>query len=626
MNKIAQILLLVLMLSISWDGLAQINIIESGGWLETAFVKWSPFSGAESYNVYCSGQGLSKYSIDRPLIRRYGSYMRADVPGLAAGSYTLEVVPVVNGIEDAAHSISTPVLIVKAHLREGFAFTNGMVPGAYQSNGTPKSGAVVIYVTESNANTVTCDVKNNKGVPTTYSGIMNILTNKGKGYDKTPLIIRVIGTVRTVADLNNGNFLYFGGYNNTTRQLENITLEGIGEDATVYGFGIGFKRAKGIEVRNVGIMLFGDDGVGMDTDNSYIWIHNCDFFYGKPGADADQVKGDGSIDMKYNSSRISLSYNHFWDSGKVMGCGGATGEDSSLLISFHHNWFDHADSRCPRLTNTTAHVYNNYYDGVAKYSVGTAYNTSAFVEANYFRGGVRPMTISGQGTDTYNSATGSYDLEGTFSGQNGGMTKAFGNTFDNTTKFVDQNIHATQFDAYTVSARNERIPATVASVKGGFVYNNFDTDATMYPSTPDSPDDAKAKVLAYAGRMNGGDFKWSFVNSVDDISAEVNAPLKAAIINYQSSLLSIQGIVGLTSPKSVDGGNKVQAWFNPSTNKLEVRSSEIVSYVRIYSLDGICRISGQTVLNQLEAGSLQPGMYVMLVTANGRNYKLIFMK
>ena len=65
-------------------------------------------------------------------------------------------------------------------------------------------------------------------------------------------------------------------------------------------------------------MLFGDDAVSMDTDNYHNWVHNCDFFYGKPGPEADQVKGDGSIDMKYRSTRTTISYNHFFDSGNCL--------------------------------------------------------------------------------------------------------------------------------------------------------------------------------------------------------------------------------------------------------------------------------------------------------------------
>ena len=56
-----------------------INITESKGWFESAYAKWAPFSGAESYNVYCNDK-----LIDKQLVRLYPSYVRADVLGLAA--------------------------------------------------------------------------------------------------------------------------------------------------------------------------------------------------------------------------------------------------------------------------------------------------------------------------------------------------------------------------------------------------------------------------------------------------------------------------------------------------------------------------------------------------------------
>jgi pectate lyase len=602
---------------------AQINITESVGWLESAYAKWAPYAGATGYNVYCSGQGLNNVKADNQLIRSYCTYIRVDVLGLAAGTYTLKVVPVVNGAEVVSMAATTTSLTVKAHTREGFAFTNSVIPGAYNMDGTPKTGAIIIYLTEANANTLNCDVKNDKGVATSYSGIMNILTNRGKGYDKTPLIIRVIGTVKTITGLNAGNFFYFGGFNSTTRLIENITVEGVGDDATAYGYGFGFKRAKGIEIRNLGIMMFGDDGVGMDTDNFNIWIHNNDFFYGKPGADADQVKGDGSIDMKYNSTRITLSYNHFWDSGKVMGCGGATGETTNLLISYHHNWFDHADSRCPRLTNTNGHVYNNYYDGVAKYGVGTAYNVSAFVESNYFRGYERPITISGQGTDTYNSANGLYDLQGTFSGQAGGMAKSYNNKYDNCIKYVPSTVNAVQFDAYEVSSRTEILPATVKAFTGGYVYNNFDTDPTMYVSNPDSPDDAKANVMAYSGRMNGGDFKWTFNNAVDDANSEVNAPLKASIVAYQSKLVAIQSETGVISGVNTPSSVQIGLYPNPVINSLNISSDVSVKVVEIYSVTGI-RLTTKANAKSVDITHLAKGTYIVVVeTEIGKVQKMI---
>lgn len=62
-----------------------VQISESKGWLESVYAKWTPYSGAESYNVYCNDK-----KIDEQLIRLYPSFVRADVLGLAAGTYNLK--------------------------------------------------------------------------------------------------------------------------------------------------------------------------------------------------------------------------------------------------------------------------------------------------------------------------------------------------------------------------------------------------------------------------------------------------------------------------------------------------------------------------------------------------------
>ncbi|MCA1745805.1 MAG: hypothetical protein LC643_08940 [Bacteroidales bacterium] len=71
-----------------------VEIVQSDGWLESAFVKWTPVDGADSYNVYLSGEGIVDQKLDNPLIRSYGTFYRADAVGLKGGSYTLKVVPV----------------------------------------------------------------------------------------------------------------------------------------------------------------------------------------------------------------------------------------------------------------------------------------------------------------------------------------------------------------------------------------------------------------------------------------------------------------------------------------------------------------------------------------------------
>ncbi|WP_343696330.1 hypothetical protein [Flavobacterium sp.] len=119
------------------------------------------------------------------------------------------------------------------------------------------------------------------------------------------------------------------------------------------------------------------DNIGLQQDNDYVWVHNCDLFYGDAGSDADQIKGDGALDCK-NSTYITFSYNHFWDNGKASLLGLSEGTTSGLYITYHHNWFDHSDSRHPRVRYYSAHIYNNYYDGNSKYGAGSTLGSSVF--------------------------------------------------------------------------------------------------------------------------------------------------------------------------------------------------------------------------------------------------------
>ena len=521
---------------------------------ESLYACWSPVSGAIRYDVKYSGNGISDTTADYQLVRQYPDGYRIDIPGLKPGDYnlTIEAYDSKGSIIDKA---SVEISGVYPFTREGFAFTGSDTPGAYQSDGTLKDGTRILYVSADNVNTVTLElIKDNKGKTEVKTGLADILSLLGKGYDKRPLDVRIIGTITGAefANLKDNNYINLQG-NKTDYRFENVTIEGIGDDATLYGYGICFKRTSYVEIRNPGIMLFGDDAISMDTDNHHIWLHNIDFFYGAPGRDADQVKGDGSIDMKYQSTDITIDNNHFFDSGKVMGCGGTTGETENLRITYHHNWFDHADSRCPRLHYTTAHIYNNYYDGVPVYSIGNTTESSAFIESNYFRNCKRPIMISGQGTDAYDEAKGTYTLKGTFSGQDGGINKVYDNYFaENTPKLVYQTAHPTQFDAYIVESRDEKIPSSVVSVKGKWSYSNFDTDESMYVSHPDAVKDVPDIVTSRAGRMGGGDFKWTFDNAKDDADHEVNTPLKSAITSYRTSLVAIQGPEGFDAYSGTD--------------------------------------------------------------------------
>ncbi|WP_417942945.1 T9SS type A sorting domain-containing protein [Flavobacterium sp. RS13.1] len=532
-----RILLYMAFIFISSNMKAQ-TITKSSGWLESAFVEWTPVAGADSYNVYYTGGGETNKKIDEQLIRSYGTYFRADVPGLAAGSYTLTIKPVTVGVESIGTTTSS--LTVLAHDRSGFAFSNGRVPGAYNLNGTLKNDAVVLYITQNTKNTIAFSVVTNANgtTKTNYVGLQGILDGFKKGLDKRPLAIRLIGNITDPATLYNGDIVI----ENKRNALSSITMEGIGNDAVVNGWGIRIKTSTNIEIRNLGFMLTDaseGDNIGLQQDNDYIWVHNCDLFYGAKGGDADQAKGDGALDAK-KSTYITFSYNHFWDSGKSNLLGLSEGKTTDLYITYHHNWYDHSDSRHPRVRYYSAHIYNNYYDGNSKYGAGSTLGSSLFMEANFFRNCKYPMLISKQGTDTFGGAV------GTFSGEAGGTIKAFNNVMSGQTRYVPYNAttNPIEFDAIEVGDKTQAISNTIKSKLGANTYNNFDIDpAIMYTYTPDSPEDAKTKVMLYSGRVEGGDFKHTFNNAVDDTSSDVNAVLMNGLISYTTKLVLVQGEV-----------------------------------------------------------------------------------
>lgn len=591
-----------------------LKIQEVGGWLESAFVKWEAVAGAQAYNVYLTGGGLTDKKLDAPLVRQYATGFRADAPGLKAGSYTLKVAAVVGG-KEGTPTVSNSVNVL-AHDRAGFAFQGGRVPGGYKTDGTPKDGAVILYVTDKSKDTVSLTVTGASANPCV--GIQNILDAYKKGKDARPLIIRLVGQVKDPTTLLAGDMVI----ENANLATGSITLEGVGHDAVADGWGIRIKNASNIEVRNLGVMNVNSgegDNIGLQQNNDHVWVHNVDLFYGDAGSDADQAKGDGSLDCK-KSTYVTFSFNRFWDNGKSNLLGLSENTTTGLYIDYHHNWYDHSDSRHPRVRFYSAHVYNNYYDGVSKYGVGSTLGSSVFVEGNVFRNCKYPIMTSMQGTDVWNDSKQANDYANmpTFSEEDGGSIKAWNNTMEGQKRFVAYGAagftnSTVDFDAYVAKSRDEKVPATVKSAYGANTYNNFDTDATvMYAYTADAPAAAKTKVTTYAGRVQNGDFKWTFNNATDDTASAVNAKLKAALVGYTSSILRIQGEGAFqtvsTGPRSA--ANRTALRFDARTNIISLEPGHTLRTVEIRRLDGSLALSA-TGTASVSLANLGRGLYLV---------------
>lgn len=517
-----------------------IQITEAKGWQESAYLKWAPFEGASSYNVYVDDK-----KIDAQLVRQYASYYRADVLGLKEGTYSVKVVPVNAEGKEIAGANTASNLVVKSYNREGFAHFKYAGVGAYNNDGTLKAGAKVLYITAKTAKTVSTTV--NTGKQETITGLQSIIDAYSKGKDKTPIAFRIIGKVN-LSDLDHisssAEGLQIKG------AMMNMTFEGVGDDATVYGFGFLLREAESVEFRNFAIMRCLDDAMSLDTDNSHVWIHNMDLFYGKKGGAADQAKGDGTVDIKGDSKYVTVAYNRFWDNGKASMCGmkSETGEN---WITYHHNWFDHSDSRMARVRTMSVHMYNNYYQHNDVYGVGATSGSSVFMESNYFDATKRPIMSSLQGTDAMG--------DGTFSGEKGGLIKAYGNVFANKPanfSYIPYAENNTSFDAYEVSNPSEQVPTSVKTLVGGTSYDNFDTNPSlMYAYAADKAEDVPSIVEGFygAGRLNHGDI--DFV--IPDETVVTNGhqqpwPALASLLDaYTSGVVKVFG----ESDAAGDGGS-----------------------------------------------------------------------
>lgn len=432
-----------------------------GGWFETAYAEWDSSKLGSNVKVSYKAASDSSYTaVDSELIR--GN--RVDIPGLKGGqSYDVRI----EGSSGTAGFSVTPM----SYDRSGYAhwnYSSGV--GAYNDDGTLKPGVTVIYVNNSNKDTISYGGK---------TGLYNIF------YSAKPenVVFRFTGKV----DVPSGAKANDGNQNDGSSMLylqygKNVTIEGIGYDANLNKWGFEMKRCTSCEVRNLWLGQYPDDGISMSGDSSnkssHMWIHNntiekgYNAFAGNGTVDDDKADGDGSADIKW-SEYVTLSYNQFLNCHKTSLVGGGTTHLQDW-ITYHHNWFNNTESRNPRARNAHIHSYNNYFSNNTQYGIGASYNSKVFSEANYYEKTNLPLDAVNMGSDAYS-----------------GTIKSFNDVFDSCS--MGSGL------AYSiVSSRNEK--ANIPNLKsGGDAYDNF--DLSMYSYSPVSAADARTAVKEYSGRM-----------------------------------------------------------------------------------------------------------------------------
>ena len=244
-----------------------------------------------------------------------------------------------------------------------------------------------------------------------------------------------------------------------------LTIEGIGTDATFFQFGLTFKQSKNIEVKNITFKDYPEDacifeGKSGEEENYYgYWIHNNTFTRGKNNWDIsgerDKNYGDGAMDLKYLKN-VTASYN-LYNQCKKTGLVGGSDSNIQYNITFHHNFYNEVNSRLPLGRQANLHIYNNYYLNIASASVDLRAGAYAFMEGNYFDGNsVLPASRTSESTYSLAAIKSYNDYYGPNCKEKSGSYKG----------------------ATIVSDRLDEIISNC--IIKGVSYNTFDTDSALF--------------------------------------------------------------------------------------------------------------------------------------------------
>ncbi len=165
------------------------------------------------------------------------------------------------------------------------------------------------------------------------------------------------------------------------------TIVGLG-DAELVGVGLFLDHVDNVIIRNLTFRdsyVPGDwdgksddndnDGIRMDT-SSHVWIDHNEF----------TRLGDGLVDVRKDSTAITLSWNFLHDHNKTVGVGWT--DNVVTTITLHHNWFSNTYQRNGSIDNVAAgHLYNNWLQGQGQYGTMSRGASQLVVESSVYEHG-----------------------------------------------------------------------------------------------------------------------------------------------------------------------------------------------------------------------------------------------
>ncbi|WP_449701864.1 pectate lyase family protein [Actinoplanes sichuanensis] len=175
--------------------------------------------------------------------------------------------------------------------------------------------------------------------------------------------------------------------------VANKSILGVGSTAEITGGGLQLgtttRPGNNVIIRNIRFSNASDDSISVTNKAHHVWIDHNEFL---PGY-------DGSLDIKRQSTNVTVSWNRFAGTDKTMLLGHSdtyTADVGYLRVTYHHNYFEGSNQRHPRVRfGEPVHVYNNYYRNIGLYGIASTENAGVVAEGNYFENVPYPCHSTG---------------------------------------------------------------------------------------------------------------------------------------------------------------------------------------------------------------------------------------
>lgn len=238
----------------------------------------------------------------------------------------------------------------------------------------------------------------------------------GRGSNDTPIIIQVSGTITP------GNTRKVSGSCDTAdgvieiKKVKNISI--VGDGALFDQIGIHIRESSNIILQNLHVRNVkksgsptsnGGDAIGMEKNVSNVWVDHCTLE--ASGGESDGY--DALFDLKNNTKYVTLSYTVLKGSDRGGLVGSGSSDSDNNYITFHHNYYFNLKSRTPLLRfATSAHTYNNYWNGLRASGINSRRGARILVENNYFENARNPLG------SFYDDVSGFWQVSGNIFGSN----------------------------------------------------------------------------------------------------------------------------------------------------------------------------------------------------------------